>query len=427
MRIAIISDIHLGDTMSVLAFRDKTGNIRVGGKYEEFKKKVREKFNKKTLDYLVLLGDILDFSIASYYDAYDIGKFFFQQLKNDKIAKEIIYVPGNHDFDLWHAVEYEVNVVSRFKQGKLPKPFRMSIPGIIDDRKDEPTKGFTLHNVTARTVKNKPKYAGLFLDNITKPATPFNFVYPNLYLVTGEECVIITHGQYLEMYWSVLGKWALKIINGDLHLKNKDLLNLKEMVAVNFPLCQLACSGVGQAGPLTTVVQELEHDIKEHDTKKVEIYLDRFGDELKKESGWFAKLLEGFAFRLAKRKALKALANMESTRYREEFLEDPEVRRRFTDFYNSTLLEIEEIKNKYGTKIPAPTRMIFGHTHQPIPWGSTEAPSIELPQLPKGKAFTMYNTGGWLNKMDENDQPHFCGAEIFFYDTGEGFSSVNIE
>lgn len=117
---------------------------------------------------------------------------------------------------------------------------------------------------------------------------------------------------------------------------------------------------------------------------------------------------------------------MESARYRLEFFEDSKVSQRFKDFYNSTVYEIEEIKDKYGTEIPAPSHMIFGHTHQPIPWGSPKAPAIELPQLPKGKTFAMYNTGGWLNKMDENDQPRFCGAEIFFFETGEGLSSVSV-
>jgi len=427
MRIAIISDLHLGDTNSAIAFRDpSTVGFLVGSRYKEFIEKVKEKYNGKELDYLVLLGDILDFSVTSYSDAYAIGQFFFQKLKDDKIAEEIIYVPGNHDFDLWHTVEYQTNVTNRIKNKKLPIPFRMSIPGIIDDREGEPTKGFTIHNVRAQIVKGKRKYAGLFLDSITEPPTPFNFVYPNIYFITKDETVLITHGQYQELYWSVLGKWGLKIINGDLEIKNLKLLDLKEMVAINFPLCQLGCSAIGQAGPLTTVIQKFEHEIKEHDVTRAETYLNRLGNELKKHSrgigGWFKRL----AFNLGKREVLKTLSHMESSRYRIEFLEDPEVRERFKDFYSSTVYEISQIKDKYGIDIPLPTRMIFGHTHQPIPWEWPEAPSIDLPQLPKGKKFFMYNTGGWLNRMDKNNQLQFCGAEIFFYDTDEGFSSVNI-
>ncbi|UCH95348.1 MAG: metallophosphoesterase [Candidatus Aminicenantes bacterium] len=429
MRLAIISDIHLGDTLSVMAFRDQSdGSIQVGCRYNEFKEKVKEKFNGEELDHLVLLGDIFDFTVASSSEAYAIAKFFFEKLKEDRIAKEIIFVPGNHDFEIWNTVEFQVNVTNRVKKGKYPTPFRMSVPGIIDDREGEPTRGFTLHNVTARKEKNKPKYAGLFLDDMTKPTTPFNFVYPNLYLVTRDETVLITHGHYLEMFWSVVGKWGLKIINGDLDLKDQDRLDLKEMVGMNFPLSQLSSSGLGQSGPLVGVIQKLGHQMKEHDMTGFDKYFTRLGDELRR-----LKIIRGclqrLGFKYIKKKVLKALASVETMRYRIEFHEDPKVRERFKDFYNSTVYEIDEIKNKYRTDIPLPTRMIFGHTHQPIPWGSPKAPSMkpdELPQLPKGKIFTMYNSGGWLNKMDENNQPLFCGAEIFFYDTGEGFSSESI-
>jgi UDP-2,3-diacylglucosamine pyrophosphatase LpxH len=426
MRIAIISDLHLGDTLSVMAFRDQTtGNIQLGSKYNEFKEKVKEKFNGAKLDHLVILGDIFDFTVADYSEAYAIGKFFFEKLKKDGIAKEIIFVPGNHDFEIWHTVEFQVNVTNRVEKGKFPTPFRMSVPGIIDDREGEPTKGFTLHGVTARKEKDECKYGGLFLDNLTNPPTCFNFVYPNLYLVTKDETVLITHGHYLEMFWSVVGKWGLKIINGDLDIKDQKLLDLKEMVGMNFPLNQLGSSGLGQAGPLTNVFQKLRHELNEYDVTRVDKYLTRLEDELRR-----LKIIKGclqrLVFKYAKKKVLKALASMEATRYRIEFYKDPKVRERFKDFYSSTVYEIGEIKNKYCTDIPLPTRMIFGHTHQPIPWGSPKAPSIELPQLPKGEIFTMYNSGGWLNKMDENSQPQFCGAEIFFYDSGEGCSSESI-
>jgi hypothetical protein len=429
LRIAIISDTHLGDTMSVIASRDQSsGSIQVGSKYNEFKEKIKEKFNGKELDHLVLLGDIFDFTVAGYSEAYAIAKFFFEKLKEDGIAKEIIFVPGNHDFEIWHTVEFQVNVTNRVKKGEFPTPFRMSVPGILYDREGELTEGFTLYNVTARKEKNKPKYGGLFLDNLTDPATCFNFVYPNLYLVTKDETVLITHGHYLEMFWSVVGKWGLKIINGDLDIKNQALLDLKEMVGMNFPLSQLGCSGLGQSGPLAGVIQKLGHQLREHDMTGFDKYLTRLGDELRR-----LKIIKGclqrLGFKFAGKKVLKALASMETARYRIEFHEDPKVRERFKDFYSSTVYEIGEIKDKYYTDIPLPTRMIFGHTHQPIPWGSPKAPAMkpdELPQLPKGKIFTMYNCGGWLNKMDENNQPLFCGAEIFFYETNEGFSSVSI-
>lgn len=434
MRIAIISDLHLGDPMSVMAaFNEKTKQIDLGSGYEEFKKKVKSQFGGELLDYLVLLGDVLDFSISSYKDAYDIGKVFFTRLKNDNIAKEIIYVPGNHDFDLWHTVEYQVNVIKKLEKGGTPTPFRMSVPGIIDRRTKgrKMAKEFTLFKVTPRDQEGQPMYAGLFLDKITVPDTHFNFAYPNLYLVTDDDTILITHGQYLEIYWSVLGKWVFKVINGDLQLKDPRGLNIKETVGINFPLNQLACSGVGQAAPLTQIIQNVEHDVKNHDLTKLKTYFDRQWRELKKVAeGFIAWLILRcpLAKWWLKKKIFGSVGKMESSRYDKEFLEHPEVKERFVEFYKSTAAEINEINSEYQTDIPVPTKMIFGHTHQPIAWGASDAPFIELDQLPKEKQpFRMYNAGGWLNKKNKNGQYVFCGAEIFFYETGKDISSVRVE
>ncbi|MCX6580902.1 MAG: metallophosphoesterase [Candidatus Aminicenantes bacterium] len=448
MRIAIISDIHLGDPMSVMAARKGdpvNGPIELGVGYKEFKEKVEKKFKKKVigksgdywLDHLVLLGDILDFSISSYENSYAVGKRFFQQLKDDGIADQIIYMPGNHDCDLWHTVEYQVNVINKVEKGELPKPFRMSVTGIIEGRKDmEKTENaFTLFKVTPRKNNEPHMYGGLFLDKITNPTTCFNFAYPNLYLVTDSDTILITHGQYLDMYWSVLGKWVFKVINGDLDLKDPNGLNLKEMVGINFPLNQLACSGVGQAAPLTEVIQNLEHDVNNKNVKNITKYLKNLWAELKKVV-LFKHFIVWLILRCPlakwwlKSEIIESVGKMTSSRYDEEFLEHQEVRDRFVEFYNSSIAEIDEINQAkvYKKDIPAPTKMIFGHTHEPISWGDPKAPAIILAQLPNEKQpFRMYNSGGWLNKIGKDGKLEFCGAEIFFYETQEGISSVRVE
>lgn len=427
MRLVIISDTHLGDTNSVMAFREKTSReIILGSKYVDFIKKVKAQFNGESADYLILLGDTLDFSIASYTEAYEIGRFFFQKLKEDNICKEIIYMPGNHDYDLWHTVEYETNVTNRLKNSKLPKPFRQSVPAIIDDRQGTPTEGLTLLNVTPQVEKDRPKYAGLFLDNITNPPTPFNFVYPNIYLVTPDESIIITHGQYLDVYWSMLGKWALKIIADDLDLHDPRLMDLKEMIQVNFPLCQLNSSGLGQAGPLTGVIQKLEHEIKEKYFDRLKIYFYRMDQEIKKKHTGVSRFFIRLALKLFTHEIIKGLSRSKAARYREDFLENKEICERTQDYYTSSIYEINGIKEKYNVEIPFPTTMIFGHTHKAIPFGSDKAPILNMSQLPPEKKFTMYNTGGWLSSFNERNQPDFCGAEIFFYETGKGISSVSV-
>jgi hypothetical protein len=72
--------------------------------------------------------------------------------------------------------------------------------------------------------------------------------------------------------------------------------------------------------------------------------------------------------------------------------------------------------------MPAPWRVIFGHTHQPIAWNDPDAPKFDTVSSASPRRLTLHNSGGWLM---END--NFCGAEIFLYGTDAGFSSVSIK
>lgn len=444
MKLAIISDVHLGDPLSVMARRCReTGIINAGEYYDAFRNAIMQFNGGAPLDYLVLLGDILDFSVTSYNEAYSIGRYFFQQVRDDGLAREIIYIPGNHDFDLWHTVEYQVNITNRIICGKLPEPFRMSVPGIIDDRRPDGGGKLVLHSVKVRGGE-MTRYAGLFLDSITHPVTPFNFVYPNLYLVPsgGQETILITHGQYLEPYWSILGEWALRIAGNNLELRRPLRMNLKEMVALNFPMSQLACIGTGQAGPLTREIQKVESEVREHSIARewtgsagfavkpglarVREYIARIEEEVEKLTPGFWGWLKRLPLTIGKRKLLEALNTVETSRYNIEFMNKPVVRERFKRFFQATLEEMGELNGQLSDELPSARSMIFGHTHQPIPWGSPDAPFILPDGMDGDSRFYMYNSGGWLNKVKPDNSIEFCGAEIFFYSSWSGMSSVRI-
>ena len=71
--------------------------------------------------------------------------------------------------------------------------------------------------------------------------------------------------------------------------------------------------------------------------------------------------------------------------------------------------------------IPAPSHVVFGHTHQPIPWGSSE-----LFDTVDGKDVRLCNTGGWLLKQEPDGSLDFVGAEVLVYETGIGLHSHSI-
>ena len=380
-----------------------------------------------------MLGDILDFSVTSYKDAYEFGKAFFTMIQKDKIAEQYIYVPGNHDYDIWSVVENEVNIIYQVQNGRLPRRFRMSVPGIIDDRKNSPNKKFFLPGVEIRTTGNY-SYGGLFLDNITKnfdsnsnsvtgKDSHFIFAYPNIYMVTDNESVLITHGHYLEAYWSILSEWGPRVFKSDLRIGTA--MDIGEMVGINFPFNQLACSGVGQAGLLTDVLSSVQFQIKKGDLKKAKEYLNNLDDYLDDNifvGNIFKEIITDAISNKIKDAIIDIMASHDETRYNETFLNDEDVRKRFLNSYNASFVELDNLRRFNNITIPPPQTVIFGHTHEPIPWNDRNA-SKEMPSA--GKVVHLYNSGGWLMKEEDNGKV-FCGAEVFKYETNKGFSSVSI-
>jgi len=194
---------------------------------------------------------------------------------------------------------------------------------------------------------------------------------------------------------------------------------------MNFPFSQLSCTGIGQAGVLTKLVRRVQADVKNGNLKRLERYFDRLTDELFERAHLKClKRLNDLAggdllTGPVKKEVMKMIGESEQTRYSKEFAEREEVRERFKRFYESSLLEIKDISRRTGRKIPAPRRIIFGHTHQPIPWKHPMRLASQTSGL--GKELLMSNGGGWIV---ENNK--FCGAEIFTYETKVGFKSVPI-
>lgn len=417
MKLSIVSDTHFGDESCLLVTKQSAGGIGAGPKYRDFAEAAG-----KGNDYLVLAGDVFDFSVADYATAYEYGKTFFQLLKGDGIAKEIIYLAGNHDADIWHIVQHQRSVINRISAGRSPKRFQHSVAGIIDDRKTTSGQqgGLTLDRTTAKDDAREPKYGGMFLDNITDPPTTFNFVYPNLYMVTESETVLVTHGQYLEPFWAILGEVTQKVAYDDLKVGEVDM---EEMVEMNFPLNQLACTGIGQSGVLTKVARQVQVDVKNGDLKRVKKYLNRLEKEIDDltDYNWLKELIVDYLMGKVKDGLLEAIGGTEQSRYSEGFIYKKDVEERFKRFYASSLLEIGDINTRTSQNISVPWRIIFGHTHQPIPWNDPNSPKLASVPSSAPKRLMLSNAGGWIV---ENNA--FCGAEVFTYETGIGFGSVSI-
>ncbi len=425
MKLIIVSDIHLGDPASQICTLDsQKGQAVIGPKYDAFADAAGQ-----GNDFLILLGDILDFSIQKYRDTYEVAKVFFRKVKKDNIAETLVYVPGNHDIDVWHSVEYQVNIINKIKKGKEIEYFRHSVPCVIDDRPNSPNPGLTLAGVSPQFINGKRVYGGLFLDYLVQsptgePELTFYFAYPNVWLVTDQgESVLITHGHYFETYYALAGELSLKLAPDN--LPRPEDLRLKEMMGLNFPLTQLACSGIGQAGPLTNIIASVQRQVKDGILTGIKGYLSKLPKALIQifHISFWKRVLLKIGTKLAKSPLLNELRKYRSARFDEEFMKDKKDQERFRRFYRSSLRELDELREDptVNVDIPPPKIVIYGHTHYPISWASSEPNSIAV----DGITVKLYNTGGWLTKKVD-DIKKFVGAEVYMYETGRGLRSVSI-
>lgn len=429
MRLAIMSDTHFGDVMCSLVRMGTDGGLSRGPKYAEFKRVARQEDEQgkggQRNEFLVMLGDVLDFSLASYEQAYRVAAKFFTWVKEDDICAQVIYLPGNHDFDLWDTIEYEVNIVDRIRRGLIPREFQWSVPGVLDLRAGSTTAGFSLPTIPELAAADAHKYGGHFFDSITGTGadkqTTFFFAFPNLYLVTDETSVLLTHGQYFEPFWTLLSEWALRIAADDLGMDTD--LRLEQILALNFPISQLSSTGSGQAGPLTErIIRPLQEEVRIQKRDRLDKYIGRLDDEIFKQvkarnrlKGIFQETL----WKLGRRAALKAMGRFQRARYDERFLDRKNVRQRFLQFYRASLLELEDLNRDFGYDIPPPAYVIFGHIHEPMPWGDPDAPQATI-HPDTGGTVRLYNTGGWLYRRHPEGSKRFVGAEIITYASERG-------
>jgi hypothetical protein len=193
-------------------------------------------------------------------------------------------------------------------------------------------------------------------------------------------------------------------------------------VGINLPLHQLACTGVGQARPFSELARKVQKEIAAGRTDSLRKYLERLDRTVREEStlGWTRRQLARLAIRWVRKKLLTTLASLERTRYSREFLARPRVRERFRQYYRYSLGEVARLRREHGLEIPRPRHVVFGHTHQPIPWEAEE-----LADVVDGSPVSFCNTGGWILKEDGSSLD-FVGAEVLLYESGRGLRSVSI-
>jgi len=402
MSVAITSDIHLGNPDSRLS--DGT-DFYPYGFYKDFREAIFSFTGTEPLEALILNGDILDFSINSFEKSIHIGRHFFQQLYADKIAREIIYIPGNHDKQIWDGTEWDSRIIKKLNEYSDPEEFRHYQSGAVN-LKNSPI-------IDLDKVKRGPDntYGNIYLKGLFKSkeeSLPVNIVYPNLYIITEKDSIIVTHGHMIEPAWVILSELLYGL---DKYLPGN--INMSRLEAWNVPVTASICTGIGQAKEVSDLIRLIAEQAYNKRTEALSDLLDHFARKaLNKTKGAYKYFLEHVVFKYGKKKILDIAVNIEKSRFNEEKLKSDIAQKRLVTFYNSTLAIMDELK------LPKPNKFIYGHTHLATP----ASKPFKLPALTGDLNY--YNTGGWLPQKDSKKdiQTH---AEVFLIDK-KRFESVSI-
>jgi hypothetical protein len=145
--------------------------------------------------------------------------------------------------------------------------------------------------------------------------------------------------------------------------------NLQQMVGMNLPLNQLACTGIGQAQPLTMLIRAIQREADAGRTEIVGRCLDRVVSHAMASRTHISRprrAAERAVLKWIKRRLLRWLASNEPARYSRLFLTRPHIRDRFRRYYRASVCEMRQLSREHGLDLPMPTHVVFGHTHQPI-------------------------------------------------------------
>lgn len=442
MRIAAISDAHFGDPMCALSADGELNKKRFDALMTA----------AGSVDYFVLLGDIFDFSIQSADKAYAEAKIFFDAAAETNQIKNYVYVPGNHDYALWSAVENHVNIASRIADGKAPRGFKYTVPGVLDDRAG--ALKFVMPDVGRSSGDDANPYKdSFFLSKFFK--RPAFVAYPNLYLVTNRnEAFLFTHGQYFDTTWAFTGERALQISDGCEGLDDsgvwaadescgrlEKIQELKDFVAMNYPINEFLSSGIGTAGCLTTIIRSVQRCYKDaaddEARKRLENYLRNIHykflnpllQELTDNYKGAAKFIFDAEIDCLEKKLIDMAENSDDGGARSSrWGASDKVKIRMINYLKMCSLERERMRTSktvdINVDVPSPSHLIFGHTHAPVKFGTPGCKLI----LEGGYEVDCSNAGSFLYDKNKDGKTFFKNAEAMIYDSdcNPGFFSETI-
>ena len=207
----VISDLHIGDLNGAVSInpKERENYIKVkNGAYYIHKllynldNQLKKETKNIKIEYLILMGDILDVAVSNEADVYNLAKKFFKDFIS-KYFHKIIYIPGNHDHHLWEMIQSHNNIISRIENNK--EAFRIPNINELSLNLNVVRKTDKIEAINDSVSSKKFMHCkNSFIESIF--GKPVYLSYPNLYIYGMKNKqkygICVTHGHMLEHGWN---------------------------------------------------------------------------------------------------------------------------------------------------------------------------------------------------------------------------------
>ena len=410
LRYVIVSDLHLGAANNVLTRLTADNHSTVPHNPSDLLRKfvtclhhVLSQDGGSAPVSLILNGDILELALAGTNQAAMAFEGFIQLLFDpsaggDKLAREIFYLPGNHDHHLWNT-------------GKETQYVEKYLRDLSADATISPEYYVTnmFYNEKLKTV---PAY---LLDALIRrlpglAELSFITVYPSLAVLNPDKsrAIVFHHGHYIESIYSLMSRLRDIFFPGR---AGPD--KIWDLEAENGAWIDFFWSTLGRSGGVGTGIGLIYAKMQS------ETQFDKLLENL---AGAITPQLPSWLrlFPLPKRwlitKVLEHTVGQLATRevHETETALSPDAAAGLKHYLEKYLLA--EIKRGNDDAVPADVTFIFGHTHKPF----QDTQRFEGYKEP----VKVLNSGGWVVDTTQASKMH--GGAILFVDDELNAASVRM-
>ncbi len=391
----VFSDMHLGAENSLLTNLVKGGYQTDNSKASpvmiqmvECLRTVLSKCNPEEKPTLVLNGDLMELALTTTNDASMAFLRFIELVmpedESQRLFKpDILFIPGNHDHNLWETSRYNFYISSL----KSIKPHDKIFPLL------HITKMFEKPKVTVDLLSSLVQiYPYLRDSKVNVKAAYPAFAHRHK---EKDKCVIFSHGHFIESMYSIMTNIDIMLFPD-----RRPPASLNDLESQNFAWIDFFWSTMGRSGIVGKDVQLL-YD-KMQDGNEVERIITSFARSIsmKKKN----KIVAWFEWKVLKELFHLTLAKTaKKERSESGILSDDcfEGLKKYLEIYirNQLVYELDD-------DIPDDLTFIFGHTHKPF--------QQYVDFLGYTGKVRVFNSGGWV--VDTTTASTFHGGNIILVD-----------